>query len=153
MTCKTTFRGLREEHLTGSSLSVRRLGSLIPGGPMRVKVASLFDNYSFEYANQPPGFYVTHDVDHDDDDENFESIGLGDFLIYNWMLLIIMPLFIPVQEKTIVLIGHIVSVQVGLWMTRLLGDYWECDRLPALPCSVVFVSFYTLLVDHFYGIL
>lgn len=69
------------------------------------------------------------------------------------MLLIIMPPFIPIQEKTIVLIGHIVSVQMGLWMTRSLEDYWEGNRIPALPCSVIFVSFYTLLVDHFFGIL
>ena len=131
-----------------------RLANLLPGSPTRAMITSLFDNYSFEYATQPPGFYITHDIDHDDDDDdNFESIGLVDFLIYNWMLLFILPPFISIQEKTLVLIGHIISVQMGFWMTRSLGHYWECHRLPAAPCSVVFVSVYALLVDHFYGIL
>jgi hypothetical protein len=101
----------------------------------------------------PPGLYITHELDHDDDDDSFESIGIGDFVIYNWMLLFILPPFISIQEKILVLIGHIISVQMGCWMTSSLGHYWKTNRLPAVPCSVVCVSLYALVIDHFYGIL
>jgi hypothetical protein len=116
-------------------------------------ITLLLDNYSYEYARLPPGFYITHEFDHDDDNDTLESIGMGDFLVYNWMLLFIMPPFISIQEKALVLIGHIVSVQLGFWLTRSLGRYWESGMLPAVPCSVIFVSLHALVVDHFYGIL
>jgi hypothetical protein len=116
-------------------------------------VTSLLDNYSYEYAILPPGFYITHELDHDDPDDDQESIGIGDFFIYNWVLLFILPPFKFIQEKTLVLIGHIISVQMGFWLTRFLGHYWQSKRLPAVPFSVVCVSLYALVVDHFYGIL
>ena len=119
---------------------------------MRAFVTSLHDNYSYEYAILPPGLYITHDVEHDDNDDYQESIGMGDFIIYNWMLLFILPPFISIQEKTLLLIGHIISVQIGFWMTRSLGYYWETEMLPGVPCPVVFVTLYVLVVDHFYGI-
>jgi hypothetical protein len=120
---------------------------------MRDMVTSLLENYSYEYARLPPGLYITHELDHDDPDDDQESIGFGDFIVYNWMLLFILPPFISIQERILVLIGHIISVQMGFWMTRSLGHYWQSKRLPAVPCSVVFVSLYALLVDHFYEIL
>ena len=134
-------------------LSTCSVGSLCPGSPIRDFVTSLLDNYSYEYARRPPGLYITHELEHDDPDDDEESLGLGDFIIYNLMFLFILPPFICIQEKTLVLIGHIISVQMGFWMTRSLGQYWQSNRLPAVPCSVVFVSLYVLVVDHFYGIL
>ena len=54
------------------------------------------------------------------------------------MLLFIMPPFISNQEKFLVLIGHVFSVQIGFWVTRS-RHYWL-----AVPCPVVFVSLYAL---------
>jgi hypothetical protein len=130
-------------------VSTLSLGCLYPGSPMRAYVKSLHDDYSYEYAILPPGLYITHD----DNDDDQESIAMGDFLIDNWMLLFILPPFISIREKTLVLIGHIISVQMGFWTTRSLGYYWETEMFPAVPCSVVFVTLYALVVDHFYGIL
>lgn len=131
-------------------LSICRLGYAYPGSPVRDKVTSLLDNYSYEYASLPPDFYITHELEYDD---TLKSVGMGDFIVDNWMLLFIMPPFISNEEKFLVLIGHVVSVQKGFWLSRSLGRYWASALLPGVPCPVVFVSLYALVVDHFYGIL
>ena len=116
-------------------------------------LSPLLENYSFGYARMPPGFYMTHELEFDDGDGKYESFGLGDFLIYNWTVLFIPSPLISIQEKTLVLIGHIISVQMGCQITRALGWYWRSNMLPGVPCPVVFVSLYALLIDHFYEIL
>lgn len=116
-------------------------------------VTPLFDNYAFGYARMPPGFYITHDLASDDGDDKYGSLGLGDFLIYNWTVLFILPPFISFQEKALVLIGHIISVQMGCLITRTLGRHWRLNMLPGVPCPVVTVSLYALFIDQFYGIL
>jgi hypothetical protein len=160
--CKTSIRELNEEQFIATlvidgvqrlSLSTCSLGCLYPGNAINAIRTSLFDNYSYEYARLPLGFYITHELESDDDDDNYASLGLGDFLIYNWTVLFILPPFVSIEEKTLVLIGHIISVQMGCWTTCCLKRYWEVNMLPGVPCPVVFVSLYALVVDHFYGIL
>jgi hypothetical protein len=131
------FRNRERNWMCRLFVSTCSLGCLYPGNPIRARITSLFDTYSYEYASLPPGLYITHELDHDDSDDDHSSLGLGDFLIYNWT----------------VLIGHIISVQMGCWTTHSLRNHWDTNMLPGVPCPVVFVSLYAFVVDHVYCIL
>jgi hypothetical protein len=98
------------------------------------------------------GFY--HNWNFDDDDEsdqknNRESLGLGDFQIFNLMLLLILSPVSSMTTKIYITIGHIIAIQIGQEATDRLGRFYNQCLQPALPLPVIFFSLYAILLNTF----
>ena len=77
------------------------------------------------------------------------SLGLGDFFIFNLMLLTVLPSLSSMTTKVCVTIGHIIAVQIGQEATFQLGCLYNQCTQPALPLPVVAVSIYAILLNSF----
>ena len=77
------------------------------------------------------------------------SLGLGDFLFYNLMLLWILPPLSSVTTQACVVVGHIIAIQTGKAIACELATLHGCDGCPGLPLPIVAVSLYTLVLDVF----
>jgi hypothetical protein len=99
----------------------------------------------------PLGVYSTWDLDDSelDEDREEQSLGHGDFYIYNVMLLIVLPPLSSVIIKVLVTIGYIIIVQIGCWITFRLGLLYNQDSLPGVPLPVAVVSMYAVILDVF----
>jgi hypothetical protein len=97
----------------------------------------------------PPDTYFTHDIgDKKDDNDNTQGwIGLGDFTVYNLMILCIMNPVWSTTTQIFVAFGCIVCMQVGNYSTKLLSEIWDERIMPGLPCPVVSFSIYIIIID------
>ncbi len=78
---------------------------------------------------------------------NGEYIGLGDFFDFNLMVLFILQPQWSITIKIFVVIGCIISIQVGKCGTSRLIQIWQLRGAPALPFPVVTFSLYTIILD------
>jgi hypothetical protein len=107
----------------------------------------MFDTLNFE--SSPPGYYYPYDFD--DDDYNYEnclSLGLGDFLFFNLLILSIQCSFWLTSTKIYVLLGSIVIIQIGHYCMRIVQRLWNESCMPALPFSVIPFSAYVIIIDN-----
>ena len=93
------------------------------------------------------GFYFIAYSDDDESKQEFESLGLGDFFVFNVMLLWILPPLSTLSTKVAINVGHVVAVHVGLDLLDRLARHYEQILYPALPLSVVAVSIYAFLLN------
>ena len=107
---------------------------------MRYRVATYSAFSSFRF--------YTHDIEDGlEACKGAESLGEGDFIFYNLLLLWILP---PLSSTTIqicVLFGLIIFVQIGLELTSQFGYLWKEPIMPALLFPVILVSAYGVIVD------
>jgi hypothetical protein len=127
----------------------------------------MFLNTSSEYS--PPGLYYPYDfqsIEIDEihfNDDNFNSVGaqpdndhpslgIGDYLAFNFMsLLIIDPLW-SITTKLYVLIGCIISIHIGHFIMRIVQFFWQGSSMPVLPfCVIAFSAYATFIYPFMYN--
>lgn len=99
----------------------------------------------------PYAYYVNDPRYEKIDDESFIiSIGLGDFIFYNLMVLFILSPSLSMINQIYVVIGVIASVQIGYMVTNWTSVFRNKNNIqPALPLPVIFYSAYAILIDIF----
>jgi hypothetical protein len=75
------------------------------------------------------------------------SVGYGDFLIYNILVLIALPSSSSLITKICVTFGSIISVQIGSLLTYLLRCLTKKYSAPGVPLPVITVSVYLFILD------
>jgi len=91
---------------------------------------------------RPDTYYVG-----DANSKTITRIGLGDFFIYNTLLLLVLSPLSSMTTKILVTFGCIVSVQIGYVGTRVLFNrLWKNITVPALPLPLIAFSIYFLIV-------
>jgi hypothetical protein len=75
------------------------------------------------------------------------SLGLGDFNDFNLMILYILQVQWSFLTRLLVVLGCIISIQVGYCGTLYMEKLWSIDISPALPFPVVIFSIYAIIVD------
>jgi hypothetical protein len=80
---------------------------------------------------------------------NGESLGLGDFFGFTLMILFLLQPEWSITTKIFVVIGCIISIQVGKCGTSRLIQIWQLSHAPApaLPFPVVTFSLYTIILN------
>ncbi|CAF4432706.1 unnamed protein product, partial [Rotaria magnacalcarata] len=112
-------------------------------------------NDQLELPNDDPSvsvqIYDTWNPENNELDEKGYSLslGLGDFLIFNLMLLSVLPHLSSITIKMFIAIGHIVAVQIGQEATYRLGRLCDQSAQPAVPLPVIIVTLYTILLKAF----
>ena len=100
------------------------------------------------YPSFPSFCFYTHDIEDGlEACKGYSSLGEGDFIYYNLLLLWILP---PLSSTTIqlsVLFGLIIIVQIGIELTSQFGSLWEEDMMPGLLFPVILVSAYGVVID------
>jgi len=98
-----------------------------------------------------PQVYCTYDPNNNETDQkkSCEELGLGDFFLYNLMLLAIQPCSASITTKVCITIGHIIAVQVGRIVGYRLADLCKLSSHPAVPLPVMTVSIYAVLLNSF----
>ena len=93
-----------------------------------------------------PFLYYTHPAGTEDDGC---SIGAGDFITYNTLLLLAITPFPSVMIRLYITFGCMISVIIGLLVTNALGQLVKQNILPGVPLPVVIYSAYILFLDIF----
>ena len=75
------------------------------------------------------------------------SLGGGDFLVYNTLVLFTLPSSSSLITKICVTFGSIVCVQIGSLLTYLLQRLAKKYSSPGVPLSVITVSVYLFILD------
>jgi len=106
--------------------------------------SSLTNEMSMQRKECLSGVYYVKGVDKW---ETSISLGLGDFLVYNILILLVVPPSSSIIIKMCVTLGSIISVQVGFLLT-----YWLCSLIkkmstPGVPLSVITVSIYLFILN------
>jgi hypothetical protein len=91
-----------------------------------------------------PGCYYVKGIDKW---KQSRVLGLGDFLIYNILVLISIPPSTSLIIKICVAFGTLVSVQIGHLLTHRLQHLMKIALTPAVPLLVITASIYIFLVD------
>jgi hypothetical protein len=99
----------------------------------------------------PCGFYYTWDMDDNQSKRKGDRslLGLGDFVMFNFMLLSVLNPLSSIATNISITIGHIIAVQIGQEVTHRLGILYNQYDQPALPLSVITFSIYAFLLDFF----
>ncbi len=93
---------------------------------------------------------VTYYVGDENGERNGTCIGLGDFLIYNILLLLIVSPSSSITTIILLKVGCIISVQIGYIGTiMILSRLWKNRVVPGLPLPVIIFSIYFLIVNIF----
>ncbi len=79
--------------------------------------------------------------------EQSQALGLGDFFIYNILVLITIPPSAPMIIKVCVAFGTLVCVQIGHLLTYRLECLMKVTTAPGVPLPVMTVSIYMLVLD------
>jgi hypothetical protein len=110
----------------------------------------LADDSTDECSEFPPGLYTTYDPDDDqiDDDDGYESIGFGDFVAFNSMLLALLPPDFSIQGKCLMVGTYMISVCIGHVGTRQLGHFWNALMMPGIPVPMFFISLYAIVLNY-----
>jgi hypothetical protein len=100
------------------------------------------------YQTFPFFSYYTHDIEDGRDATRYcETLGGGDFVIYNLLLLWILPPLSSITIQFCILLGFIINIQIGLALMRWIGSIWKENLMPAVPIPVVLISAYAIIVD------
>jgi hypothetical protein len=123
---------------------------LHPQGRLRLMLNSTTaDDSSDDCSEVRPGFYTTHDPDDDQiDDDDCESLGFGDFLAFNSMLLALLPPDFSIHGKCLMVVTYMISVYIGHESTRQLGHFWNAWMMPAIPVPMFFISLYASVLNY-----
>jgi len=110
-------------------------------------IKKLSDKKIFDLHN----VYYTWDLDDDklDEEGTLVCLGLGDFYVFNLMLLSVLPPLSSMTMKVCITIGYIVAIQIGQEGTALLRYFWKQSIQPALPLPIVAVLIYSFLLSIF----
>jgi len=93
------------------------------------------------------GFYYNWNFDDNESDQKRECLGLGDFGVYNCMLLFVLPPMSSMTTKICIVIGHIIAVQIGREATDRIAILSKNSTQPAVPLPVVTVSLYFIFLN------
>jgi hypothetical protein len=117
----------------------------------RLYKKKLIKKISKDKQSVPCGFYYTWDVDETQSYKNDDllALGLGDFVMFNFMLLLILNPLFSIAANICITIGHIIAVQIGQEITHRLGILYNQYEQPGLPLSVITFSIYTMLLNFF----
>jgi len=80
-------------------------------------------------------------------DENRLFLGLGDFSIFNLMVLFILRPIWSLTTKILVTFGCIISIHVGQYGTLYIRRLSQRIGVPALPLPVITFSMYTIILN------
>ena len=122
-------------------------------------------NSNYDNANHNETFLVDNNVDYLSltmDDENVDHLsggitdyncsyfflGLGDFLAFNLMSLVITNPLWPTTTKLYVFIGCVITIQIGFFITKIVQRYWQESTMPYLPVPIITFSAYAIIVDY-----
>ncbi len=97
-------------------------------------------------GDRSPFLYYTHAID---SNECGNFLGLGDFITYNTLLLLILSPISSIATKLYVTFGCIISIIIGLLLTYWLGRSVKQSCLPGVPLSVITFSTYIFFLDIF----
>jgi hypothetical protein len=128
-----------------SLIAVFSFTCLHPDDPLRKK--NMLREVSDDDIPFRVGLYFTEYSDDDDSNREDNGLGIGDFFIYNLMLLWILPPLSTVSTKVGIAVGHIIAVQIGLDASDRLARLYKQTLYPAFPLPVVAVSIYAFLLD------
>jgi hypothetical protein len=108
-----------------------------------------FKKISKDIPTVPCGFYYTWDVDDSQSYKNGDraALGLGDFVSFNFMLLLVLNPLSSIAANICITIGHIIAVQIGQQITHRLAILYNQCGPPALPLSLITFSIYAMLLD------
>jgi hypothetical protein len=121
----------------------------------------------------PPGSYYTRDIDDTYDektnfnDNDFENdtnaeehlnmdnldyksglfLGLGDFFVFNQMVLFILLPSWSMITKILVVCGCIIAIQFGQCGTAYIHRLWKRFYVPGLPLPVITFSMYAFILN------
>ncbi|CAF4888147.1 unnamed protein product [Rotaria socialis] len=97
------------------------------------------------------GFYYSWNFDDNESDQSNSRacLGLADFAIFNFMLLLILPPLSSARTKVYITIGHIIAVQIGQELTNHLECMYNQWVQPGVPLPVIVVLFYAILLNTF----
>lgn len=95
--------------------------------------------------------YNTWDLDQHQSNRRITrlSLGLGDFLMFNFMLLLVLNPLLSLRTNIFIFLGHIIAVHIGQEGTRQLGIIYQQSIQPALPLPVITFSTYALFLYSF----
>ncbi len=74
-------------------------------------------------------------------------LGLGDFFVYNILVLITIPQSPSMIIKVCVAFGTMVSVQIGHLLTYRLISLVKVATAPGVPLPIITVSIYIFVLD------
>jgi len=74
-------------------------------------------------------------------------LGLGDFAVFNTMILLILQPEWSLTARMLVVFGCIISIHVGHRGTIFFEQLWSLNFSPAVPCPVITFSMYTIILD------
>ncbi|UJR37449.1 hypothetical protein I4U23_030152 [Adineta vaga] len=96
-------------------------------------------------------FYDVWNFDDIESDQTYDRafLGLGDFTVFNFMLLLILPPSSSTITKIYITIGHIIVVQIAQELTDELSSIYNQSAQPGVPLPVIFVSLYFILLNIF----
>ncbi|CAF1210453.1 unnamed protein product [Rotaria sordida] len=118
------------------------------------RIHKFFRNWTLD--SPLPELFYTHDVDDIRKDEkskshpireSYKALGLGDFFVFNLMILFILQAQWSLSTKILVVFGCIISVQIGYCGTLYIKQLWSINTYPALPFPVVIFSMYVIVLD------
>jgi len=97
------------------------------------------------------GFYYSWNFDDNESDQTDyrACLGLGDFAMFNFMLLLILPPLSSTKTKLYITIGHIIAVQIGQEITNQLECIYKQWVQPGVPLPLIVVSLYAILLNTF----
>jgi hypothetical protein len=98
-----------------------------------------------------PQVYCIYDPNNNETDQknSYEELGLGDFFLFNLMLLTIQSCSASITTKVCITFGHIIAVQLGRVVAYRLAHLCELSAHPAVPLPVMMVSIYAVLLNSF----
>ncbi len=100
------------------------------------------------YPSFPFFWYYTFDIeDGKDATKHGESLGGGDFFIYNLLLLWLLPPLSSITIQFCILLGFTINIQISLWLTAWTGSIWKENPMPALPLPLILICTYAMIVD------
>ncbi len=113
-----------------------------------------FKKISKDVPSVPCGFYYTWDVY---DNRSYRhgdrsALGLGDFVMFNVMLLFVLNPLLSIIANICIAIGHVIAIQIGQRITHRLGIRYNQYSQPGLPLPAITFSIYAMLL-YFFSIL
>jgi hypothetical protein len=118
-------------------------------GRYRIPNKETSTNYLISTDSRFPFFcYYTHDIeDGIEATKHWEALGGADFLTYNLLLLWLLPSLSSITVQLCVRFGFIISIQIGIMITKWIGSLWKQNVMLTVPFPVIVVSTYAILVD------
>ncbi|CAF2988016.1 unnamed protein product [Rotaria sp. Silwood2] len=107
---------------------------------------------SFDYPTAPIGVHCVYDInepnnDVEDEDKCFSAIGWGDLLIFNLLLLMVIPSNSSLTIKICIAFGCIVSIEFAEICNGFILYCIDFNGLPALPLPTAAVTAYMIIVN------